>query len=246
MENLSVFFGAKRSFYDEYAKIQNNIANFTAKFAKENSILVNGFWLDLGSGTGFVKKSIINNFEITNPENVNIISLDIAISKTTDICADFDFLPFCENSFDKIISCSAIQWSKNIENLMKNIYEILKKDGKFIVSVFENGTLENLQKIQKKFNVLPQVSFFEKSYFENSAQKAGFEVLASAENVFSQKFNDGYSALKSISKIGASNHGGKFLSPQELNKFILQYEKSFSGNEIIHDYKTLFYILEKK
>lgn len=227
-------FAAKSKFYDKYAVIQREITDFTANFA---NIEPAGSWLDLGSGTGFAKKSILNKFN-----NINMISLDIALTDKIDVCADFDFLPFAENSFDNIISCSALQWSKNIENLIKNIYKILKPNGKFILSIFETGTLENLQEIQKKFGIIPQVLFFEKNYFENLLKNTGFEILASENKTFSQKFSDGYSAIKSISKIGASNHGGNFLSPKKLKNFISQYEK----NEIIHDYKTLFYVLEKK
>jgi len=227
-------FAAKSKFYDKYAIIQREIAEFTANFA---DVKPDGLWLDLGSGTGFAKNSILNKFS-----NINVISLDIALTDKIDICADFDFLPFVENSFDKIISCSALQWSKNIENLMVNIYNILNKNGKLILSFFENGTLENLQEMQKKFGIIPQVLFYDKNYFENLAKKTGFEILAVENRTFSQKFSDGYSALKSISKIGASNHNGKFLSSKELKTFISQY----GDDEIIHDYKTLFYILGKK
>ena len=244
MENTSVFFGAKSKFYEEYAKIQCEIADWTAEFAGKNGITAGGLWLDLGSGTGFAKSAIVNKFN-----NVNIISLDIALTEKIDVCADFDNLPFAENSFDRIISCSAVQWSKNIENLMSNIYKILKKDGKFIFSIFENGTLENLQKIQIKWGIIPQVNFYDKSYFGDII--ADFNILASESKVFSQKFTDGYSALKSISKIGASYHGGKLLSPRELKNFVKEYEKSFENaawathNEITHDYRALFYVLEK-
>ena len=237
MENTSVFFGTKSKFYDEYAKIQSEIADFTAKFSKKNGITADGFWLDLGSGTGFAKKGMMPD------QNINIISLDIALTDKIDICADFDFLPFRENSFDKVISCSAVQWSQNIENLMSNIYKILKKDGIFILSLFENGTLENLQNLQKKWGVIPQVSFYDKNYFEVII--TDFNILASESKVFSQKFSDGYSALKSISKIGATNHGGKFLSRKMLRNFVKEYEKSFENGVIIHDYRALFYVLEK-
>ena len=241
MRNTAVFFGSKSANYEENAIIQNEVADFAAKFAKENLISSNGLWLDLGSGTGFAKKKLAKNFP-----NTNIVTIDIVNSNGLSVCCDFDFLPFVDNSFDGIISCSALQWSQNIENLIRNTYEILNKGGKFVCSVFENGTLKNLQETQKKFGILPQVSFFNKIYFEKLLKTTGFTVLESESKTFSQKFSDGYFALKSISKIGATNHGGKVLSPKTLKDFVKEYENTFTNGEIIHNYRTLFYILEKK
>jgi len=243
MRNTAIFFGSKSANYEEYAKIQSEVADFAAKFAKESSVEPYGLWLDLGSGTGFAKKKFAENFPKTD---INIITADIAFSSNLSVCCDFDFLPFANNSFDGIISCSALQWSKNIENLINNAYKILNDGGKFMCSVFENGTLGNLQKTQKKFDILSQVSFFDKIYFENLLKKTGFTVSKSESKTFSQKFSDGYFALKSISKIGATNHGGKVLSPKILKDFVKEYENTFTNGEIIHNYRTLFYILEKK
>lgn len=240
-QNTPVFFEGKNKFYDEYAKIQSDIAKYLAKLARIAAVLPTGLWLDLGCGTGFAEKNIQNK-----SASANFISLDIAFSSKIDVCADFDYMPFCKESFDNIISTSAIQWSKNIESLMENIAQILKKDGKFIVSVFETGTLANLMQTQIDFQIIPQVSFFERNDFERIIRNAGFEVSASKSKTFTQIFPNGYSALKSISKIGATSHSGKFLSKNDIKRFISQYEKSFEdAAEITHDYKTLFYILSK-
>ena len=246
MENCAVLFGSKSACYEKNAKIQREIAEETIKFAAGNiSQIKNGLWLDIGSGTGFVQKELSKNFG-----KINIVSLDISLlpllQKENCVCGDFDNLAFADNSFDKIISCSALQWSKNIENALRNSFDALKTGGKLIIAIFENGTLEKLQFLQKKFGIKSLVSFYEQKYLDEILQKTGFEIIVKNERIFSQKFVCAYDALKSISKIGAANHGSTILSPKALKNFVAQYEKLFASGEIIHDYKTLFYISEKK
>ena len=243
MDNRAIFFGSKSVYYDENAKIQQNVVEETIKFADENiSQLETGLWLDLGSGTGLIHKK--------SNKKLNIVSLDISyltlLKSENPICCDFDNLSFIDNSFDKIISCSALQWSKNLENAAKNFYNALKTDGKLIIAVFGSGTLGNLQFLQKEFGIKSLVSFYKQEYLEDILQKAEFSVVAKKEKIFFQKFDNAYSALKNISKIGATNHGGKILSPKKLKDFVREYENSFAENEIIHNYRTFFYISEKR
>ena len=245
MRNTAVFFGSKSVYYEENAKIQQEIADETIRFAANNILQIEtGLWLDLGSGTGLVKKKLSENFAI------NVVSLDISLfsleSCENCVCGDFDALPFANETFDKIISCSALQWSKNIEKVLRNSFDALKIKGILIIAVFGDETLENLQVLQKKFGIKPPVSFYGKKELEKIIQKIGFKIIAKYEKFFSQKFENAYAALKNISKIGAASHDGKILSPKILKDFVSQYEKSFPQSEIIHNYKTFFYISEKK
>ncbi|MDR0304993.1 MAG: methyltransferase domain-containing protein [Chitinispirillales bacterium] len=246
MNNCAVFFGSKTAGYEQNAKIQNEITKETVKFCIEKvPEFKNGLWLDLGSGTGFARKKLVGIFR-----EINIISFDISLipllQNENSVCGDFDFFPFSDNSFDKIISCSALQWSKNIKKVLQNLFNAIKIDGKLIIAIFGYGTLEKLQFLQKKFGIKPLVSFYKQEFLEEIFQEVGFGVTAKNENIFLQKFNFAYDALKSISKIGAASHDGNILSSKSLKEFVLQYEKMFEDNEIIHEYKTFFYILEKR
>jgi ubiquinone/menaquinone biosynthesis C-methylase UbiE len=246
MNNCAVFFGSKSAEYEQNAKIQSKIAEETVKFCDQKvPEIKNGLWLDLGSGTGLARKKLVENFG-----EINIISLDISslplIGNKNRVCGDFDFLPFLYNSFDNIISCSALQWSKNIKNALQNSFDVLNIGGKFILAIFGDKTLEKLRLIQNKFGIKPLVSFYKQEFFEEILLEVGFEIIAKNKIFFSQKFNSAYDALKSISKIGATSHGGKTLYPKEVKEFVEQYQKMFDGGEIVHEYETFFYILEKR
>jgi malonyl-CoA O-methyltransferase len=242
MNNFAIFFASKTVVYEKYAKIQAEVATEAIKFANDQiSQIQNELWLDLGSGTGLARKKLSENFNKTK-----IISLDIAFSDKINVCADFDFLPFADNSFDGIISCSALQWSKNMSSALKNSYNALKNNKKFILAVFGAKTLEKLQFLQDKFGIKPLVKFYEKENLEKIIQNTGFNIAVQNEKTFSQKFDSAYDALKSISKIGATKHNGKILPPKSLKEFVLQYENLFLPDKITHEYRTLFYVLEKK
>lgn len=246
MNNCAVFFGSKSAEYERNAKIQSEIAEEAVKFCVEKvSEIKSGLWLDLGSGTGFARKKLVEIFG-----GINIISLDISFAPFMEnenrVCGDFDFLPFSDDSFDKIISCSALQWSKDIKKALQNSFDALKIGGKFVLTVFGGRTLENLRFLQNEFDIKPLASFYKQEFFEEIFHNTGFEIIAKNERIFSQKFYSAYDALKNISKIGATGHGGKILSPKKIKEFVLQYEKMFDGGEIIHKYETFFYILEKR
>jgi|GEM_PF-2167332 len=246
MNNCAVFFGSKSAGYEQNAKIQCEIADETVKFcAQKVPEIKNGLWLDLGSGTGLARKKLVENFG-----KINIISLDISslplMENENRVCGDFDFLPFLDNSFENIISCSALQWSKNIKNAIQNSFDALNVGGKFVLAVFGDNTLEKLRLVQNKFGIKPLVSFYEQKFFEEIFLEVGFEIMATNKRTFSQKFDFAYDALKSISKIGAASHGGRTLYPKYVKVFVEEYEKMFDGGEIVHEYETFFYILEKR
>ena len=245
MNNCAAFFGSKSAGYEQNAKIQSEIAEEAIKFcAKKVPEIKSGLWLDLGSGTGLARKKLVENFG-----EINIISLDISLLPLMEnknrVCGDFDFLPFLDNSFDKIISCSALQWSKNIKNALQNSFNALNLGGKFVLAVFGDKTLEKLRILQNKFGIKPLVSFYGQKFFEEIFFEIGFEIIAKNESSFSQKFDFAYDALKSISKIGATNHDGKMLSPKDVKDFVKRYEKMFDDGKIVHEYETFFYVLEK-
>ena len=59
-----------------------------------------------------------------------------------------DELPFNGNTFDLIISSNSIQWSENVNQLFKNINNLLTIDGLFLFSSFLKNTLIELQQFQ--------------------------------------------------------------------------------------------------
>ena len=112
----------------------------------------NDLILDAGSGPGFTSIYL-------NEIGYNVIALDIIsdflsfydIRELNPLSADMSFLPFQPNTFDAIISISALQWIyrdlKNeimkykLINLAKCLYNVLKPNSKAIFQFYPKNNL---------------------------------------------------------------------------------------------------------
>ncbi len=119
--------------------------------------------LDAGCGPGFAAAYL-------NELGYKTVALDIIseflkfydIEYLNPILADMCYPPFKPDSFDSIISISALQWIyKNIENaimrsnlinLFKSFYKILKPNSKAILQFYPktNAVMENIGRIIKE------------------------------------------------------------------------------------------------
>jgi malonyl-CoA O-methyltransferase len=104
--------------------------------------------LDLGCGGGEVYNNISWNFTtlLAVDSSLNMCSLHPKSSKVTVIQGDFDdnnFFISLQNQkpFDIIISSSALHWSKDIQNLIKNMSKI---SNNILISLFTNNTMKDL------------------------------------------------------------------------------------------------------
>lgn len=137
--------------YDKYAKDRQEKINdgsmlahqYVEKPMMENMLpdLNNKKVLMLGCGTGDECKILIEHG--ANPKN--IVGLDrsqksIEIAKETYpdiefVVDDINNLPFLGNYFDFVYSSLSIHYSKTPEKVYKEVYRVLKKDGKFLLSL---------------------------------------------------------------------------------------------------------------
>lgn len=116
--------------------------------------------LDAGCGPGFAGSYL-------KRIGFDVVSLDIIpdflkfydLSEINPLAADMSYIPFKPNSFDAIISISALQWifrdlnNKKMEDLLikltKRFYQTLKNNGKTIFQFYpkNNSILERIGKI---------------------------------------------------------------------------------------------------
>jgi len=132
----------------QYQKYMNALTN----------IDLEGKILDLGSGTGLLSKFLHHK----------LISLDLSYNMLTKfdgtkVQADMSNIPFKENSFDFVLSFSSLMNSDNIENTLKEIRRITKKDGRVIISYLNKYDFSD--KIKKYFNIIKKSNLFEDELF---------------------------------------------------------------------------------
>ena len=61
------------------------------------------------------------------------------------VCADEEFLPFAENTFDIVLSNLSLHWVNDLPRAMAEIRKVLKPDGVFIGSMLGGSTLTELR-----------------------------------------------------------------------------------------------------
>lgn len=124
-----------------YSKIQEEKYSLMSKYFPKYSIA-----LDLGCGTGLLNKKLKNLIGL----DISIEMLKIATYGEKVIQAQFESIPFKNNSFDAIFSFSALQSTSNLKKTMKEIKRVLKKEGTFIVTVIKRKFDPEIKKILEK------------------------------------------------------------------------------------------------
>lgn len=121
--------------------------------------------LDLGAGAG----NSVNDLKKLFP-NAELFLVDIAENmlinaknrseKTFNICADFDNLPFPQETFDLIFANLSLQWSLNFEYSLLKIKSILKKKGILAFSILGNQSLNNIKQAWSNVDQEPHINDF--------------------------------------------------------------------------------------
>ena len=135
--------------YDKTSNIYNSRYR-SVQFEKYSRALkdidLSGKTLDLGSGTGLLSKFL----------KKNLISLDISQkmlikSNSKNVQGDMVKLPFKDNSFDTVLSFSALMNSNSPQKTINEVCRILKPKGAFIVTYLKD--FDFTKDLQRNFKI---------------------------------------------------------------------------------------------
>jgi ubiquinone/menaquinone biosynthesis C-methylase UbiE len=139
--------------------------------------------LEVGTGTGRYMKLLTNN-------NRNYVGVDLSLrmlkyakkklanpSDTKLVCADAEHLPFKEKIFDAVICSRTFRFIPRPYEAMNNIHRVLKKGGRFILSVdfLKDNMFYGLA--NKIFGKYPYETHYRIDELVDLFQKAGFRVI---------------------------------------------------------------------
>ncbi len=214
--------------YDRYNTIQSRVAKrLTSKIdIKEYNRL-----LDIGCGSGLIYKNIIKKIKFNK-----FIALDFSkemldihpTSKNIEkIYFDFnsreDFKKLNRNSYDFIISSSALQWSRDLDMTLK---EISKLSNIFYFSIFTSNTFKTLHKIAGLKSPI-----YSKEELEDTIKKyyyiTSFEIIN-----YKLEFSSVYDMLRYIKRSGVSG-GKRELSYIQIKDIIRNYPLNYLEFEVL-------------
>lgn len=236
--------------YNNEALIQKKIA------AKLAHLLLNlGFEkfeqvLEIGCGTGFLTKQIINNFSfqeyylndlVNKTVNEIITPSPIAIKNLKFIKGDAETISFPEN-MDAIVSTSTFQWFNFLEEFISKMQKLLKKKGVFAFSTFGPN---NYKEIKSTLNI--GLSYKSKEEIERILN-ANFEIIHSEEWTEQKHFNSPTEVLKHMKLTGVNGVKTSYIGKERLTKFHNDYVRLFSNtlNQVSLTYNPIIIIAKQK
>lgn len=228
--------------YEKAGRIQKTVAEELLKRIKGDYYPI---VLEIGSGRGFLSKPLAEKIIFDKFIHVDISFQFLKKLKVElngfFINARAEFLPLKEGIADLLISSSTLHWVKEHEKAFTELFDILKRRGKFYFSIFTGNTLKELRHISK-------LSGFGSVY---SLKEAGFyvEIMERMKIPFSYEiktYRELYSSPRELllsHKLTGTNYteGKKFSGKNSFKKFCELYRAYFSNHEGIYaTYEVLF------
>jgi malonyl-CoA O-methyltransferase len=178
--------------------------------------------LDIGSGTGAIALQTARLF----PQAV-IFGCDIALAmlkraeeKKNEAganrlylaVADAEVLPFCNLSFDLVVSNLTYQWLNDLISPFKEVLRILRPEGHFAFTLLGKDTMYELRysyrNAKRKLGInipLHVHTFAEKNYVYDCLKKNGFINIQINRNIKKEYHPDIKSIFSTLKAIGAQN-----------------------------------------
>jgi len=196
--------------------------------------------LDLGCRSGRVAEVLAtsSDFGIMNILQADISSAMAAqahrlYSHPTVVC-DEELLPFCNESFDLILSNLSLHWVNDLPGSLIQIRQCLRPDGLFCASLFGAGTLSELREVflESEMDVKGGVSlrispFAEVRDLGGLLQRAGFSLPVVDTDKITVTFTDVFQLMADLRGMGETNA-------------IFDRQKTFTGREIFAKTAALY------
>lgn len=248
--------------YDKYANIQKKMGDTLVNHIKNDSLHIKSI-LEIGCGTGYVTKRLINDFpnaQITAvdiaPGMIEYVKSNIQYDHVNFICGDIEEMDL-KDKYDLIISNATFQWFNYLEKTTNKLIGLLNTNGILCFSIFGKDTFKELREaFHKAKNALeisepvsPSQPFYSlKELYDicnniitrNNLDDIKIGFLESYEYEY---FNCCTDFLYSIKKIGANNSqsGRNITTPDFIEKVIDIYDKDYQKDgKVVATYHILY------
>lgn len=183
--------------------------------------------LELGCGSGQVFKNI--NFDFKYYKAIDFSNDMCNIHPKNNnlevVCLDFDSTEFYENikndNYDIVLSSSALQWSKDLEKIIKTLFQISQKVN---MVLFTSNTFQTIFKLSNTQSPILDIDSIKKAF--NKYYNCEYEILN-----YKLEFDDKKKLFDYIKKSGVS--GGKKLSYIEAKQLYKSYTLNYLEFEVV-------------
>ena len=193
--------------------------------------------LNLGSHTGqllklFCKYKKVIHTDISEGMLREINGIRVAL--------DEEFIPFSSNAFDAIISVATLHRVNDLPGVLIQIFNILKKGGIFVGSLFGPSTLNELKKsiVQTNDGISPMVyPFVDVKDAGLLMQRAGFNMIVSNTENLIVNYKNVEQLFTDLRYMGETNALVKMrknlITKTEINRIKQRYKANFADENLI-------------
>jgi ubiquinone/menaquinone biosynthesis C-methylase UbiE len=149
IKNVSKYYDDVANIYDSVFEIKSEyqISKILVDIFERNKI-TSGLILDIGCGTGGLKKSLDNNFRYKGidvsakmAEKARSVGYEVIIGSAEEKIASF-----ADKSVDHVVALSSVYFIENIEKLVKEFERVSRKTIFISFEKFEPGVIEIMKK----------------------------------------------------------------------------------------------------
>lgn len=234
--------------YTQSAIAQNQVCLKLSRLIKKFETTTPENILEIGAGFGMLTKILaaeyqmanwtINDLEI-NPDIFYKIfethpTLNLIEGNAEDI--------FFHNTYDLIISASAIQWFNEPTKFALNIKNYISPGGIIAVSTYGPQNLREIKEITGN-----GLNYFSMEEYSKNISQSDYEILHQESEIIELYFNSPCEILQHIKHTGVNGSFRQFWTPKKMSDFTLQYEKFRHHNKTYKlSYNPIYLILKKK
>ncbi|WIF95520.1 malonyl-ACP O-methyltransferase BioC [Caminicella sporogenes] len=260
-EKLKRRFSRNVKNYNKYANVQKKMGDNLINHIKNDNLHIKKI-LEIGCGTGYLTKKLINNFSSAKitavdiaPGMIEYVKFNIKYNNVNFICGDIEEIDL-NDKYDLIISNATFQWFNYLEKTIDKLIGLLNINGILCFSTFGKNTFKELgEAFNKAKNILkvsekvsPSQSFCSsKELFDicnninrNNLKDIEINLLETYEYEY---FNCCTDFLYSVKKIGANNsqRGRNITTPDFIKKVIDIYDRDYQKNgKVVATYHILY------
>ncbi|WP_432408320.1 malonyl-ACP O-methyltransferase BioC [Wukongibacter sp. M2B1] len=248
--------------YDKYARVQKIMGDSLLERIKDDKIVPRNI-LEIGCGTGYVTRALLDSFpqaKITAvdiaPGMIEYVDSMVESDNVKLICGDIEDMDLNEK-YDLIISNATFQWFNDFSKTLEKLVKLLNPNGVLSFSTFGEMTFTELNNCFKKVraqlkiyeDISPGQSFFSleelKSICSEIGEKSGLEAIItySSQSYEYEYFDCCKDFLFSVKKIGANNSQSnrKIMDPSFIEKVMETYDRDYEiDNKVRATYHNLF------
>lgn len=241
-KNFSASFNSTN--YDKTGIIQREITqNLITLMTKKTALSIGKSVLEVGCGTGFLtnqylnllypSKLILNDLCEIPSVLVNLLTTDYNF-----IQGDAESLNFDQNTFDYILSTSAIQWFENLPQFLDNATCWLKNNGYLILSTFGQNNMNEVSFFTKR-----ALSYKSVEWFRNTLS-ANYDILYLQEETNILEFDSPSQVFKHLQLTGVNSISNKTKSVSDMRNMLKNYPCINGKYQLT--YNPIYIIAKKK